>query len=118
MSEIQAYIKKIESIHGKEIQGYLNDLYQFLFELIPNSTECISYGMPCLKLNNKPVVYFAGYKSHIGFYPTAKPIEHFKEKLKHYKHSKGAVQFPINKPLPKELIKEIVEFRIFLILVI
>jgi len=112
MSEIQSYIKKIESIHGKEISGYLNDLYQFLFELVPNSTECISYGMPCLKLNNKPVVYFAGYKSHIGFYPTTKPIEHFKDQLVCYKTSKGAIQFKINEQLPFSLIDEMIKFNL------
>jgi len=62
--------------------------------------------------DNKPVVYFAGYKGHIGFYPTAKPIEHFKELLMSYKTSKGAIQFNINEPLPIELIKEITCFRL------
>jgi len=68
--------------------------------------------MPCFKQDNKPVVYFAGYKGHIGFYPTAKPIEHFKELLMSYKTSKGAIQFNINEPLPIELIIEITCFRL------
>ena len=101
MSEIQDYIKNIKTNHGVKVGSYLYDLHQYLTKLIPDSSECISYKMPCLKLNNKPVVYFAGYKTHIGFYPTAKPIEHFKKQLKHYNHSKGAIQFPINQPLPK-----------------
>jgi uncharacterized protein YdhG (YjbR/CyaY superfamily) len=68
--------------------------------------------MPCFKQDNKPVVYFAGYKGHIGFYPTPKPIEHFKELLVSYKTSKGAIQFNINEPLPISLISQIVDFNL------
>ena len=67
--------------------------------------------MPAYKLNGM-LVYFAGYKAHIGFYPTASGIKHFLPKIQNYKHSKGTVQFPIDKPLPKALIEEIVAFRI------
>jgi uncharacterized protein YdhG (YjbR/CyaY superfamily) len=112
MSEIQDYIEKIKISHGDSVKRFLDELHQYLKVLIPGSNECISYSMPCLKLNNKPVVYFAAYKTHIGFYPTAKPIAHFKDKLHLYKHSKGAIQFPINQPLPTELIKEIIEFKV------
>lgn len=112
MSEIQDYIEKIKLTHGDVVKRLLDELHQYLKELIPGSSECISYSMPCLKLNSKPVVYFAAYKTHIGFYPTAKPIAHFKDRLCHYKHSKGAIQFQITQPLPKELIKEIIEFKV------
>ena len=112
MSEIETYIHAIKEKHGETTYKQLCLLYQHLQQTLPEATECISYGMPCFKQDNKPVVYFAGYKTHIGFYPTAKPIEHFKKQLKHYNHSKGAIQFPINQPLPKELIKAIIEFKL------
>ena len=68
---------------------------------------------PFWQQNNKPIVYFAGYKKHIGFYPTAKPIEQFKDQLVPYKTSKGAIQFNINEPLPFSLIDEIVSYNLF-----
>ena len=108
MDTISSYIIQFKG----DTKVQLENLYSFLKLLIPEAEEQLSYKMPCLKLNNKPVVYFAGYKTHVGFYPTAKPIEHFKEQLRHYNHSKGAIQFPINQPLPKELIKAIIEFKI------
>ena len=108
MNTINSYIIQFKG----ETKVQLENLYFYLKQLIPDADEQISYNMPCLKQNNKPVVYFAGYKSHLGFYPTAKPIEHFKEKLNNYKHSKGTIQFPINQPLPKELIREIIEYKI------
>ena len=112
MTEIEAYIESLKEPLGEVVYQRLNDLYSHLKRILPEATECISYGMPCFKQNNKPVVYFAGYKKHIGFYPTAKPITHFKDKLHLYKNSKGAIQFPLNQPLPKELIKEIIEFKV------
>ena len=67
--------------------------------------------MPAFKLNGN-LVWFAAFKKHIGFYPTALVIEAFKEKLSAYKTSKGTVKFPLNEPLPIDLIKEIVRFRV------
>lgn len=75
------------------------------------ATESISYGMPCYKLNG-PLVYFGAMKTHLGFYPTPSGIEAFKDKLRDWKYSKGAVQFPYNKPLPADLIEQIVRFRV------
>lgn len=77
----------------------------------PTATEVISYGMPALK-QNKVLVYYALRKTHIGFYPTAAPLEIFKNELKNYKTSKGAIQFPLDAPLPVALIKKIVKFRV------
>ena len=67
--------------------------------------------MPAFKLNGV-LVYYAAYQGHVGFYPTASPIEVFKEELSPYKFSKGAIQFPIGQPLPLELISRIVKFRV------
>jgi uncharacterized protein YdhG (YjbR/CyaY superfamily) len=112
MSEIQTYFHTIKEKHGETAYKQLCLLYQHLKQTLPEATECISYGMPCFKQDNKPVVYFAGYKGHIGFYPTAKPIEHFKELLMSYKTSKGAIQFNISEPLPISLISQIVDFNL------
>jgi uncharacterized protein YdhG (YjbR/CyaY superfamily) len=112
MSEIETYLHAIKEKHGETAYKQLCLLYQHLKQTLPEATESISYGMPCFKQDNKPVVYFAGYKGHIGFYPTAKPIVHFKELLMSYKTSKGAIQFNINEPLPISLISQIVDFNL------
>lgn len=75
-----------------------------------DAKEVISYGMPAYR-QNQILVYFAGYSKHIGFYPTSSGIEAFKEELSVYKTSKGTVQFPLDKPLPLDLISNIVKFR-------
>jgi len=75
--------------------------------------EYIGYQMPGFKYKDKPLVYFAGYKKHIGFYPGPEAIRHFESEFKNrkYKFSKGAVQFPLNEDLPSVLIERIVQFR-------
>ena len=112
MTEIEAYIESLKEPLGDNVCQQLNYLYKHLKRILPEATECISYGMPCFKQNNKPVVYFAGYKKHIGFYPTSKPIEQFKDQLGRYKTSKGAIQFNINEPIPFSLIDEIVSYNL------
>ena len=93
-----------------ETQQILGQLRQVIKNTVPKAAEVISYGMPAFKIN-KVLVYFAGYKNHIGFYPTPSAIEKFQKELSVYKTSKGAVQFPLDKPLPVKLISEIVKFR-------
>jgi uncharacterized protein YdhG (YjbR/CyaY superfamily) len=112
MTEIETYIYTTKEKHGETVSKQLNLLYQHLKQTLPDASECMSYGMPCFKLHNKPVAYFAGYKGHIGFYPTAKPIVHFKEQLGGFKTSKGAIQFNINEPLPISLIYELVSYNL------
>ena len=112
MNEIETYINTIEEKHGETVSKQLSLLYQHLKQTLPEASECMSYGMPCFKLHNKPVAYFAGYKRHIGFYPSAKPIVHFKDQLGAYKTSKGAVQFKIIEPLPISLINQIIDFNL------
>jgi uncharacterized protein YdhG (YjbR/CyaY superfamily) len=95
-----------------DIQLKLRELQSYLVEQLPSGCEeVISYNMPAFKLK-KEIVYFAAHKEHLGFYPTSKPIEAFKEELKPFTFSKGAVQFPYKHALPKDLIKKMVEFRI------
>jgi hypothetical protein len=97
---------------SEEIQGKLRELQFFLKEILPpECQEVISYNMPAFKLK-KVVIYFAAHKEHLGFYPTSKPIEAFKEELKPFTFSKGAVQFPYKHSLPKDLIKKMIEFRL------
>jgi len=80
-------------------------------KVAPKATEVISYGMPAFKQEGI-LVYFAAFKNHYGFFPTASPIIVFKKELLPYKTSKGAIQFPVEKPLPVKLIQAIVKYRI------
>jgi len=92
-------------------QKLLQQMRTTIQKAAPKAVEVISYGMPAFKLNSV-LVYFAGYKNHIGFYPTASGIRVFQDQISMYKNSKGAVQFPLDKPLPIKLIKEITVFRV------
>ena len=96
----------------KEIQILLQEVRETIKNAAPNANEIISYGMPAYKLNGKVLVYFAGYKNHIGFYATPTGHAEFNEELAKYKQGKGSVQFPINEPMPLDLITKIVKFRI------
>ena len=93
------------------VQNQLDTLRTAIKKAAPGTTELISYNMPAYKQHGI-LVYFAGYKNHIGFYPTASGVREFKDKLTQYKVSKGAIQFPIDRPLPLGLITKIVKFRI------
>ncbi|MGA2513158.1 MAG: DUF1801 domain-containing protein [Candidatus Limnocylindrales bacterium] len=94
-----------------ETQNVLKELRALIKASAPGATEKISYRIPTFVLNG-PLVYFAGYDRHIGFYPTGNGVEAFKEELKPYKSGKGSVQFPLDQPLPTDLIRRIVEFRV------
>lgn len=93
------------------VRPMLQKLREVIKEAAPEAIEKISYQMPTFVLHGN-LVHFAGYKNHIGFYPTPSGIEVFKEALSGYKSAKGSVQFPIDKPLPYELIREIVKYRV------
>lgn len=93
------------------IQPILEELRTIIKQAAPQAKEVISYNMPAFKQHGV-LVYFAAYKGHIGFYPTASPIVVFKNELSSYKTSKGAIQFPIDNPLPKKLIQDIVIYRL------
>ena len=94
-----------------EVQKILEQIRGAIKETAPGTIEVISYGMPAFKLNGI-LVWFAAYSKHVGFYPHSTGIEAFKRELSTYKSSKGAVQFPLGKPLPLDLIIEIVKFRL------
>jgi uncharacterized protein YdhG (YjbR/CyaY superfamily) len=89
----------------------LQEVRKTIKQAAPQAEELISYNMPAFKLHGM-LVYYAAYKGHIGFYPTASGIEVFKKELSAFKNSKGAVQFPIQEPIPFDLISKIVKFRV------
>ena len=93
------------------VQAKMEQLRHAIKKAAPQATEVISYGMPGYKIN-RGLVYFAGWEKHIGFYPGAGGIAKFKNELSVYKGAKGSVQFPLDEPLPLELITRIVHFRI------
>ncbi len=93
-------------------QQMLNQMRELIRENAPGAKEEISYGMPGYKLNKKPLVYFAGYEKHIGFYATPVGHEAFADDFSKYKTGKGSVQFPIDQPLPFDLIERVVRFRV------
>lgn len=93
-----------------ECLKHLKKMRAILRKTLPKAEEVISYGMPAFKTKSV-LVYYAGYKRHIGFYPTAEPMRVFADRMKKYKTSKGAVQFPLEEPLPETLIKAIAVFR-------
>lgn len=92
------------------VQEKLNQMHAAILAAAPEATEKIAYGIPTFYLNGN-LVHFAGYRRHIGFYPGADGIAAFIDELGAYKTSKGTVQFPLDQPLPLELIKRITAYR-------
>lgn len=97
-----------------EIQMKLKAIRDIVHLQISNAEECISYQMPAFKYKNKPLIYFAAYKNHIGFYPLPETLKKFEKDFteRKYSFSKGAVQFPLEEQLPLALIEKMVQFRI------
>jgi uncharacterized protein YdhG (YjbR/CyaY superfamily) len=108
--EIQTIDEYIETF-PKEIQSVLEKTRQTIRKAAPGAVEAISYQIPTFKLHDKNLVHFAAFKNHIGFYPTPSGIEAFKKELSQYKGAKGSVQFPLNRPIPYDLLEKIVIFR-------
>lgn len=108
MDPISQYISQFPP----EVQERLNRMRELIRSHAPEAVESISYGMPAYKLHKRPLVYFAGYAKHIGFYATPSGHEAFAGRLTGYKQGKGSVQFPLSEPLPEELIRDIVRFRV------
>jgi uncharacterized protein YdhG (YjbR/CyaY superfamily) len=95
----------------KEVQDILNRIRTTVQNEAPDAKEAITYGIPTFTLKGN-LVHFAGFESHIGFYPTPSGIEKFKKEISAYKWAKGSVQFPLDQPIPYELIKKITKFRV------
>lgn len=114
MKENKAICKSIDEYileFPTEVQEILERLRKTIKESAPDAEEKISYQMPTFALHGN-LVHFAAFKNHIGFYPAPSGINAFKEELSEYKGGKGSIQFPIEKPLPYDLIREIVKFRV------
>ena len=103
-----------EYIHSfpPSLQPALLKIRSIIKATAPGAVESIAYGMPAYKTNGKPLVYFAAFKNHIGFYATPSGHSAFEKELSQYKQGKGSVQFPLNQPIPFDLIKRIVAYRL------
>jgi len=95
-----------------ETRTVLEELRALIRAAAPDATETISYAIPTFDLGGRHLVHFAGYAKHVGLYPAPSGLEAFKEDLKPYKSGKGSVQFPLGQPLPTDLIRRIVQFRV------
>lgn len=104
---VDDYISKADPA----VQDILRQIRSTIQENAPKSVEDISYGMPAYKLNGKPLVYFGAYPKHIGFYATPDGHAEFEEELSKYKRGKGSVQFPLNQPIPYDLIAQITAYK-------
>ena len=99
------------TLFPENVRVLLSKLHETIKKAAPKAEEVISYGMPAFKYHGM-LAYFAGYKHHIGFYPMPLAIKAFKKELSDYKTSKGAVQFPLDKPLPVRLISKMIKSRV------
>jgi len=95
----------------KDVQAILEKMRRVIRESAPQAEEAISYGIPTFKLKGN-LVHFAAFKDHIGFFPASTAIAAFRKDLSSYKGSKGTVQFPIGQPIPFDLVRRIVKFRV------
>jgi len=95
-----------------DVRARLDQMRAAITAAAPGAVESMAYGMPAYKLDKKPLVYFAGFDKHVGFYATPNGHEEFAEEFASYKQGKGSVQFPHTQPLPLDLVRRVVEFRI------
>jgi uncharacterized protein YdhG (YjbR/CyaY superfamily) len=107
VNSIDEYIKGFPP----DIQKLLQQVRATIKKAAPDAEETIKYAMPTFTLNGN-LVHFAAFKNHIGLYPTPNGIEAFKKELSVYKGAKGSVQFPLDQPMPLELISKIVKYRV------
>ena len=94
-----------------DVQEILEKIRMTIRRAAPDAEETISYQIPTFTLNNKYLIYFAGYKRHIGLYPAPRGIGRFKKELSVYGSGKGTLRFPLDKPIPFDLISKLVRFR-------
>lgn len=107
-TEIKNYI----ATFPKEVQARLIQLHEMILNENASIEEHFAYKMPAYRLHGKPLIYYAGYAKHIGVYAMSIAHENFKDELKGYKQGKGSVQFPLNEPLPLDLIQRMIKFRV------
>lgn len=102
---IDAYIAGFPA----EEQQILQKIRRIIAEVVPNATETISYGVPTIKLQGTYVVYFAGYAQHVSIYPILHEDPELMQEIEPYRSGRGTLKFPLNKPIPYELIKKVVQ---------
>lgn len=107
-STIDEYIKTFP----KDVRSILEKIRQTIRKAAPEAEETISYQIPTFELNGNYLIYFAGFRNHVSVYPAPRENEVFKEELSLYKGGKGTVQFPLDKPIPYDLVRRIVKFRV------
>lgn len=106
--DIDEYIAGFPS----DVQEILQQIRMTIRELVPDAGERISYQIPTITLKGKNLVHFAAFKQHVSLYPAPRGYEGFREELSAYKGGKGTVQFPLDKPIPFDLITRIVKFKV------
>jgi len=111
MNQIPKTIDEYIATFPEDVQQHLNQIREVIKKTAPQAKEKIGYGMPTFTLNGN-LIHFAAYKNHIGLYPAPQALEEFKEELSGYKGAKGAVQFPLDQPMPLALIERITKYRI------
>ena len=107
MTTVDEYIDQFDG----EVKKRLIKMRQVVRAQAPDAVESYAYGLVGYKLNKKPLVYFGGFKNHVGFYATPNGHEAFADEFSKYKQGKGSVQFPLDQPLPIDLIKKVIEYR-------
>lgn len=107
VTTVDEYIKQFTG----EARTRLEAMRQLVRSEAPDAEESVAYGMPAYKLKGKPLIYFGGFTQHIGLYATPSGHEAFKEEFAKYKQGKGSVQFPLDQPLPVELIRRVIRYR-------
>jgi uncharacterized protein YdhG (YjbR/CyaY superfamily) len=105
-------IEEYKNDFSSEVADILSKVLKTIALAAPEAVECIAYNMPAFKLHKKPLVYFAAYKNHIGFYALPSGNAAFQKELSNYKIGKGSIQFPLNQEIPYDLIRQITEFRV------
>ncbi len=108
MNDVERYIHQFP----EETQTRLQAIRQLVMEYASDAVEHVAYAMPAYKLAHKPLIYFAGFKHHIGVYALPTTHSYFAEELKEYKQGKGSVQFPLSSPIPLDLIKRMIVHRV------
>lgn len=107
-SSIDQYITEAPA----EVKQILINIRSLISEKAPEAVSCIAYNMPAFKYDKKPLVYFAAFKNHIGFYALPSGNVAFQKELTKYKTGKGSIQFPLDQEIPYDLIGQLVEFRV------
>lgn len=108
MKEVESYLAKLSDDQKKPLEQIRN----LVKEMAPDAIEGISYGMPGFKYKGKYLLGYAAFKDHLSFFPTSTPVEAFQKELKDFKISKGTIQFTAENPIPEELLKQIIEYRV------